>query len=115
MTRNYSTNSNSFSLENKGKNKKKKTTVDRSKYTIEYPLNEIIIGLLLGDGHIQKRKNSEYSEESRQVRLEEAYDQRADVINELGYKESDLTLAIEEAERAEEEAKTLGPAGAMWN
>ena len=52
MTRNYSTNSNSFSLENKGKNKKKKTTVDRSKYTIEYPLNEIIIGLLLGDGHI---------------------------------------------------------------
>ena len=60
MTRNYSTNSNSFSLENKGKNKKKKTTVDRSKYTIEYPLNEIIIGLLLGDGHIQKRKNSRF-------------------------------------------------------
>ena len=60
MTRNCSTNSNSFSLENKGKNKKKKTTVDRSKYTIEYPLNEIIIGLLLGDGHIQKRKNSRF-------------------------------------------------------
>ena len=29
--------------------------MDRSKISIEYPLNEIIIGLLLGDGHIQRR------------------------------------------------------------
>ena len=28
---------------------------DRIKITIESPLNEIMIGLLLGDGHIQKR------------------------------------------------------------
>ena len=28
---------------------------DRTKITIESPLNEIMIGLLLGDGHIQKR------------------------------------------------------------
>ena len=28
---------------------------ERSKLTIENPLNEIIIGLLLGEGHIQKR------------------------------------------------------------
>lgn len=32
-----------------------KNRVDRSKISIEYPLNEIIIGLLLGDGHIQRR------------------------------------------------------------
>lgn len=73
----------------------------------------IVAGQMIGGGSV--KDGIEYSEESRQVRLEEAYDQRADVINELGYKESDLTLAIEEAERAEEEAKTLGPAGAMWN
>lgn len=28
---------------------------DKSKIIIEYPLNEIIIGLLLGDGHFQQR------------------------------------------------------------
>ena len=28
---------------------------DRTKITIESPLNEIMIGLLLGDGYIQKR------------------------------------------------------------
>jgi hypothetical protein len=31
--------------------------VERSKFIIENTLNEILIGLLLGDGHIQKRTN----------------------------------------------------------
>ena len=31
------------------------TKVERSKLIIKFPLNEIIIGLLLGDGHIQQR------------------------------------------------------------
>ena len=35
--------------------KKRLSKLERSKLTIENPLNEIIIGLLLGDGHIQKR------------------------------------------------------------
>ena len=34
---------------------KRLSKLERSKLTIENPLNEIIIGLLLGDGHIQKR------------------------------------------------------------
>jgi hypothetical protein len=34
---------------------KRLSNLDRIKITIESPLNEIIIGLLLGDGHIQKR------------------------------------------------------------
>jgi hypothetical protein len=38
--------------------KKRLTKVERSQITIESPLNEILIGLLLGDGHIQKRHNS---------------------------------------------------------
>lgn len=29
--------------------------VERSKFEVNYPLNEIMIGLLLGDGHIQQR------------------------------------------------------------
>ena len=35
--------------------KKRLSKEERSKLIIKYPLNEIIIGLLLGDGHIQKR------------------------------------------------------------
>lgn len=35
--------------------KKRLTKVERSKINIDIPLNEIIIGLLLGDGHIQCR------------------------------------------------------------
>lgn len=35
--------------------KTKLNKVDRSKFIIESPLNEILIGLLLGDGHVQKR------------------------------------------------------------
>ena len=35
--------------------KKRQSKTDKSKIKIEYPLNEIIIGLLLGDGHIQRR------------------------------------------------------------
>lgn len=35
--------------------KKRLSKVERSKLIIEYPINEIIVGLLLGDGHIQKR------------------------------------------------------------
>jgi hypothetical protein len=35
--------------------KKRLSKFERSQLTIENPLNEIIIGLLLGDGHIQKR------------------------------------------------------------
>ena len=35
--------------------RKRLSKLERSKITIESPLNEIIIGLLLGDGHIQKR------------------------------------------------------------
>ena len=42
-TQNYST------------SKKRLSKSDRSKLFIEFPLNEIIIGLLLGDGHIQQR------------------------------------------------------------
>ena len=36
--------------------KKRLTKVERSKLNIGEPLNEIIIGLLLGDGHIQSRQ-----------------------------------------------------------
>jgi hypothetical protein len=47
---NYTTNiSNSIS-------KKRLTKVERSKINIDEPLKEIIIGLLLGDGHIQSRQ-----------------------------------------------------------
>ena len=35
--------------------KKRLTKVERTKINIEPPLNEIIIGLLLGDGHLQCR------------------------------------------------------------
>ena len=35
--------------------KKRLTKVERSKFNIDMPLNEIIIGLLLGDGHLQCR------------------------------------------------------------
>lgn len=35
--------------------KKRFSKSDRSKLFIEFPLNEIIIGLLLDDGHIQQR------------------------------------------------------------
>lgn len=35
--------------------KKRLSKTEKSKIMIEYPLNEIIIGLLLGDGHIQRR------------------------------------------------------------
>ncbi len=34
--------------------KKRLTKIERSKINIESPLNEIIIGLLLGDGHTLK-------------------------------------------------------------
>ena len=34
---------------------KRLSKLKRSKLTIESPLSEIIVGLLLGDGHIQKR------------------------------------------------------------
>jgi len=46
---NYTTISNKFF-------KKRLTKVERSKINIGEPLNEIIIGLLLGDGHIQSRQ-----------------------------------------------------------
>ena len=36
--------------------KKRLTKVERSKINIGEPLNEIIIGLLLGDGQIQSRQ-----------------------------------------------------------
>lgn len=35
--------------------KKRLTKIERSKINISNPLNEIIIGLLLGDGHLQSR------------------------------------------------------------
>ena len=34
---------------------KRLSKYERLNLTIEYPLNEIIIGLLIGDGHIQQR------------------------------------------------------------
>jgi hypothetical protein len=37
------------------------TKLERKEYTINSPLNEIIIGLLLGDGHIRNRNSSENS------------------------------------------------------
>ena len=40
--------------------KSRLSKVDRSKITIDYPLNEIIIGLILGFGLIQKRVNSRF-------------------------------------------------------
>lgn len=41
---------------------KRLTKIERSQFKIENPLSEIIIGLLLGDGHIQQRnKNSRNS------------------------------------------------------
>ena len=60
----------------------------------------IVAGQMIGGGSL--KDGLEYSEESRQVRLDEAYDERAEVINELGYKESDLTLAVEEARMLED-------------
>ena len=42
-------------------NKKRLTQVERSKFNINSPLDEMIIGLLLGDGHLQCRsKNSRF-------------------------------------------------------
>lgn len=38
--------------------KKRLTKIERSKINIESPLNEIIIGLLLGDGHLQCRNGN---------------------------------------------------------
>ena len=38
--------------------KKRLSKVERSKINIDNPLNEIIIGLLLGDGHIQSRNGN---------------------------------------------------------
>ena len=38
--------------------KKRLTKVERSKINIDIPLNEIIIGLLLGDGHLQCRNGN---------------------------------------------------------
>lgn len=35
--------------------KTKLNKVDRSKFNIKSPLNEILVGILLGDGHVQKR------------------------------------------------------------
>ena len=46
---------------------------DRIKITIESPLNEIMIGLLLGDGHIQKRSingNSRFIYAQSSLRLQ---------------------------------------------
>jgi hypothetical protein len=48
--KNYTTNTSN------SKTKKRLTKVERSKINIGEPLNEIIIGLLLGDGHIQSRQ-----------------------------------------------------------
>jgi hypothetical protein len=38
--------------------KKRLTKVERLKYNISSPLNEILIGLLLGDGHLQCRNGN---------------------------------------------------------
>ena len=38
--------------------KKRLTKIERSKINIDSPLNEIIIGLLLGDGHLQRRNGN---------------------------------------------------------
>lgn len=38
--------------------KKRLTSFERSQINIDSPLNEIIIGLLLGDGHIQQRNKN---------------------------------------------------------
>ena len=51
--------------------KKRLTKVERSKFSIDSPLNEILIGLLLGDGHLQCRHiNSRfiYGRRSRSLR-----------------------------------------------
>jgi LAGLIDADG DNA endonuclease family len=37
------------------KKKRRLTKIERSTFNIQHPLNEIMIGLLLGDGHIQQR------------------------------------------------------------
>lgn len=41
--------------------KKRLSKLERSKMSIEYPLNEIVIGLLLGAGHIQRRSLNDNS------------------------------------------------------
>ena len=38
--------------------KNRLTKIERSKINIDSPLNEIIIGLLLGDGHLQRRNGN---------------------------------------------------------
>ncbi len=73
----------------------------------------IVVGAMLGGDSV--KEGMEYSEESRQARLDEAYDERAQLLKELGYKEDELTIAKEEAERAEEAVKSFGPSGAAWN
>jgi len=40
------------------KSKKRLTQVERSKFKINNPLDEILIGLLLGDGHLQCRNTN---------------------------------------------------------
>ena len=50
--------------------KKRLSKLERSKLTIESPLNEIIIGLLLGDGHIQKIYNSRFMYGQSSLRIQ---------------------------------------------
>ena len=38
--------------------KKRLTKIERSKINIDFPLNEIIIGLILGDAHLQCRNGN---------------------------------------------------------
>jgi hypothetical protein len=47
--------------QNYSTNGKRLSKLNRFYFTIEYPLNEIIIGLLLDDGHIQRRSLNSHS------------------------------------------------------
>lgn len=73
----------------------------------------IVAGQVLGGNGI--KKGIEYSEESRQVRLDEAYSRRGEILLQLGYNESELQAAKDEAKRAMEAAKTIGPKGSLWS
>ena len=53
--------------------KTKLNKVDRSKFNIKSPLNEILVGILLGDGHVQKRSlngNSRFIYAQSSLRLQ---------------------------------------------
>lgn len=77
--------------------------IDEKIYELEndvLPDVTIIAGKVIGGEGV--REGLEYSEESRQVQIDEAVSRRGEILQELGYSESDLEYAKKEAEKMKE-------------